>query len=336
MQTKSKLLLLLTLLCLVLCACSASPNYTSAASESPVAMPAPTMSPASGGMQNSFVSKEMSMDMEEAIMDESPMGDHSINSSTGGSDTGAAARSAKRMIITTVNLNLQTKEFDAGVVEVENIVTSLGGFIQDSHVEGENLYGRSGGRSANFTVRVPSQRLGEFFTGVGNIFNITSKSQSSQDITDSYYDTESRLNSLKIQEARLLEMLASSTELQYLIEVQRELANVQYQIDSFTSSKMRMENQVEMSTVHIYLSEVVEYTPVEPAPITFGERLLRTISDSFLSFVTFTQNTILALIWMFPFLLIMTVILVIIIVSAKKKKARKKAALPPVDETPAE
>ena len=325
------LLLILALLCIVFSACSSSPNYTGAvATTSAPSAAQANMMPASGGMRDDSgfnTSKEMVM--EEADFAES----ESNAQMQPGENAVTTAGNAKRMIITTVTLNLETKEFDAGVIEVEKIVADMGGFVQDSYVEGESLYGRHGGRSASFTVRIPSPRLNEFFNGVSNGFNVTSKSQSSQDITDSYYDTEARLNSLKIQEKRLLEMLASSTELQYLIEVQRELANVQYQIDNFTSTKIRMQNQVDMSTVHISLGEVVEYTPVVPDPVTFGERLLDTITSSLTSFVDVSQGLILVLVWMAPFLIIVGILLFVIIFFARKRKANRKALAAQVTPT---
>jgi heme exporter protein D len=160
---------------------------------------------------------------------------------------------------------------------------------------------------------------------VGGTFHITSKQQSGEDITDSYHDNEARLNSLRIQEERLLAMLESAEELQYLIEVQRELSDVQYQIDSYTSSKLRMENQVAMSTVYLYLSEVVEYDPVEPAPITFGQRLQQAAEEAFASFVDFLQGLILSIVWMSPFLIFLAMmigIILLIVIPANRKKRR--------------
>jgi hypothetical protein len=236
----------------------------------------------------------------------------------------AKSVSDNRMIITTVNLHMQTTAFDQGLADVEAIVASYGGFIQDSYVEGMNMFEENGTRSATFTARIPSAQLDDFVDSVGGSFHITNKQQSGEDITDSYHDNEARLNSLRIQEERLLAMLESAEELQYLIEVQRELSDVQYQIDSYTSSKLRMENRVALSTVNLYLNEVVKYDPVEPVPVTFGERLRHTIADSFSSFVEFLQEFILGILWMVPFFLFLlalaAIILLIVLLATRKKR----------------
>lgn len=238
-------------------------------------------------------------------------------------ETSVAA--SNRMIITTVTLQMQTQEFDKGIAEIDAIVANHGGFVQDSNIDGMGMYEKYASRNASFTVRIPSDRLDAFIGGVGDTFHIINKQQSGQDITESYHDNEARLNSLRVQEKRLLEMMETAEELQYLIEVQRELADVQYQIDSYTSSKLRMENQVSMSTVYLYLNEVMEYDPVEPVPVTFGERLRHTASNSFASFVSFLQDFVLAVIWLAPFLIFLAILvgIVVIIIMLATRKSRR-------------
>jgi hypothetical protein len=271
-----------------------------------------------GGFAADYAANDYEEAIEEPAMDETADAASSVN---------VQPVSQNRMIITTVNLHMQTTQFDKGVAEIAAIVESFDGFLQDSYVEGMNMFEENGTRSASFTARIPSARLDDFVNSVGSSFHITNKQQSGEDITESYHDNEARLNSLRIQEERLLAMLESAEELQYLIEVQRELSDVQYQIDSYTSSKLRMENQVALSTVYLDLREVVEYDPVEPAPITFGERLRQTAEDSFAAFVDFVQEFILGILWMAPFLLFLALLaaIIVMIVMLTTRKKRKLA-----------
>jgi hypothetical protein len=304
------------------CSAGSSSSGNEKVSASSVAASSSFMSQTGGIADYDMVEEAVDdyVEMEDAI--EEPAMDGPAESS---SSIEAVSVSSNRMIITTVNLHMQTTAFDQGITEMEAIVASFDGFMQDSYVEGMNMFEENGTRSASFTARIPSARLDDFVDSVGGSFQITNKQQSGEDITDSYHDNEARLNSLRIQEERLLAMLESAEELQYLIEVQRELSDVQYQIDSYTASKLRMENQVAMSTVYLYLNEVVEYDPVESVPVTFGERLQRTAADSFSSFVDFLQEFILGILWMIPFLLFLAVlvaIIVLIVLLATRKKRK--------------
>ncbi|MCL2055692.1 MAG: DUF4349 domain-containing protein [Oscillospiraceae bacterium] len=241
-------------------------------------------------------------------------------------DTMPAPSYASRMIITTWDIQMQTMEFEQGLTDIREIVDRFGGFISDSYVQGDSLLDKgSGRRHARFTARIPSGRLDEFVGGIGGLFHITSQQETGRDITDSYYDNESRLASLRIQERWLLDMMESAEELQYLIEIRRELSSVQYQLDSHMSSKLRMENDVAMSTVILSINEVQEYT--ERKPLSFGERIFSAINGSMRSFGVFLQNAIIAFIWSAPFLLLlglMMVIIIFVILPGSRKRRGKK------------
>jgi hypothetical protein len=268
--------------------------------------------------------------MEEAELPESPA--ENPNLGGGGDDASMVANVSSRMVVKTVNLTLQTTEFDMGVEDIEAVVLDYGGFMQESQVQGKAMFEKYGTRYASFTARIPTEKLESFITEMGQKYNIINKHQSGEDITDRYYDTDARLNSLKVQEQRLIAMLEQAGELEYLLQVERELANVRYEIESLTASLARMQNQVSMSTVYLSLEEVIEYTPVEPVPVTFGERLSRAFSESWLSFKNFMQGLVIAVIWLLPFIILLGVIAAVIIIlslRARKRRKRNAAVLPP-------
>lgn len=319
--------------------CSASQSkYDSAAGvASSQAAAAPAMeSPSFGGA-------EMAKEYDEAGVEMADMAE----------DSGTSLQSLQnvsteeRKIILNVELRMQTLSFDTGVEEIPAIAKGFEGYVQDSYVEGKSLYQDRGSRTASFTIRVPVEKLDAFVDALGGKFNIVFKQQSEKDITDSYYDTKARLTSLEIQEKQLLEMLKQSAELEYLLQVRRELANVQYEIDSLTGAMKRMDSQVSMSTVTAALEEVVEYVQVENVPVTFGQRVSHTIQNSWLSFVKFGQGAVLSAIMMVPFLIVLAIVLLLIALPLRARRKRKKQRMqaqpaqpplytiqPPPDSTP--
>ena len=52
------------------------------------------------------------------------------------------------------------------------------------------------------------------------------------DITDSYFDAQARLDSLRQQEASLLEILSKAEKLEDVVQLQTALSDVRYQIES--------------------------------------------------------------------------------------------------------
>ena len=243
------------------------------------------------------------------------------DSGLGGNSTALQDTAASsRKIITNVNLQMETKTFDNGVDSIAAIVEQFSGYVQSSYVEGKSLYHERGTRSARFTLRVPADRLSEMLSAFSSTFNITSTDQSGNDVTDQYFDIQARLNSLRVQEQQLLKMLEDSKELKYLIEVQKELSSVRYQIETLTSSLNRMDSYVSMSTVNIYLSEVVEYEQLRNEPATFSAELSMTIRESANMFLHFCRNFVLTVVVLFPYLLILLVLLFIILGIRRRKK----------------
>jgi hypothetical protein len=262
--------------------------------------------------------------MADQALPEMGGGDIVENPATaGGGMQPIAAQSRK--IVMTANVNMETKDFDAGVDSIARLIEEAGGFVESSYVEGKSLYDERGARMARFTLRVPADGLTSLIDTFAQSFNITGTGQYGDDITDSYYDTQARINSLQIQQGQLLAMLEESAELQYLLEVRRELSNVQYELESLISSINRMDSQVSMSTVNVDLREVVEYEQLRNTPVSFSEELRMTVAESGENFVRFCRNALLVLIVMLPYLAILAVILfVIICIRRHKKRILKK------------
>ena len=234
-----------------------------------------------------------------------------------------------RKIIKNARLEIQTLSFDRGVEFITGAAVSFGGFVERSFVSGLDMYSERGTRTASFTLRIPAENIDAFIHSLGNNdFNIISRDQYSDDITAHYYDSRARLNSLRIQEERLLSMLENASELEYLLQVEKEIMNVRYEIESLTSALRRMDSSVQFSTVDIALVEVVKYDPVKDAPATFGERISHAFSTSIENFSDFVQGFVIFVVSIFPFLLLIGAITLIIVyfVMRSDKKIKKRMA----------
>ena len=69
--------------------------------------------------------------------------------------------SSVRKIIETVNLSVQTKEFDVLLQNINDQVINLGGYVESSNVSGRE-YDSNDTRFATIKVRIPSEKSGDF------------------------------------------------------------------------------------------------------------------------------------------------------------------------------
>lgn len=239
---------------------------------------------------------------------------------SGASGGGLSLPAGNRKVILTADVSLEAKEFDPALASLLSAVESRGGYIssrEDYGTEYKNVY---------LTVRIPSDRFDDFLSGLSDVANLVHLSQSSEDITESYLQTESYLSSLETQQTRLLELLAQAENLEDLLSIEDRLADVRAQLQYYASLKNSYDSQINYSTVSIELSQVVDYTVLEP---TFGEELLSTLKSTGINFVQFLQNLVLFLITAFPYLVLLCGMVALVWALRRRKAGRnsKKAEI---------
>lgn len=236
-----------------------------------------------------------------------------------------------RKIIKTVNMVSETKEFDSVLFQIEAEVTALGGYIQSSNVYGKS-YENYSNRRASYTIRIPAEKLDGFMNTVGDLMNVTSKTEKVDDITDTYTDIEARLTTLKVEETRLLELLAKAEKLADVITLEERISNVRYEIESYEARIRNYDTLIAFSTVNMEISEVIDYTPEPIKDPTFGERIGEAFSESWKEFAENWKDFTVGLVYALPTLLILAVIaLIIVAVVVIAVKRTKKHNIAPAE-----
>ena len=187
-----------------------------------------------------------------------------------------------RKLVKNSNLNLETKEFDKGLPYLLALIEENGGYIQNQSTRNKSLYNKNERfcREATIVARIPAENFEATEDKISENFNITYKNDYIDDITDNYYDTQAHLNTLQLQEKKLLQLLDKAEELSDIIELEKALAECRANIDSFTGKLKRMDNQVVFSTINITLNEVIEYQDSYNAPLTFSEKIKNSFAIS--------------------------------------------------------
>jgi hypothetical protein len=156
------------------------------------------------------------------------------------------------------------------------------------------------------------------------------------EVTDYYYDTEARLKSLQTQEDQLMKLLEKADKLEVIIQLQNELSNVRYQIESMQGTLRRLDSQVAYSTVTINVREVYESTAIQAPPKTLGQRIAYTFSntwdnivDGVEDFVVFVAGNILLLVFWGA---IIAVVITIVVRRIRRRKIRKTVIKPETED----
>jgi len=244
--------------------------------------------------------------------------DSDTSADTAGADYG-------NKIIKTAYMNMETYDFDETLKKMQDLLKGMGGYVESSSVSGRSLendgYVR---RYAHFEFRVPEASYEAFINSVGDLGNVTNSNEGGQDISYQYMDTEARLNSLEVQEERLLSILEKAEKIEDVISLEQELSRVRYEIESLQGQLRQWDNLVAFSRVSVDVNEVTEYTDITEEPDTLWERIGDTLRRSLKSLVSFLETVLVVLTAVLPFLLLFGAIalVVVLIVRAATRKQR--------------
>lgn len=226
-----------------------------------------------------------------------------------------------RKLIRTVNMEAETETLDTLMTALDEKITQLQGYVEmrESYNGAMGIERRS--RRVDMTIRIPADKLEEFLTHVGNSAHVVSTNESVDDITLTYVATESRMNALKTEEARLLELMEQAKNMSDLLQIEQRLTEVRYELERITSQLMVYDNQVDYSTVNLTVAEVREYTEVTE-PETVWERIASGFGDSLESLGDFFVNLFVFIIVALPYLLVIGVVMVVAILIIRKKRRK--------------
>ncbi len=239
-----------------------------------------------GGGAKTESSNSYAMDMApaEEVWVESPA---AAESGITGDTTSIQNPSGEQKLIIRANIYAETEDLDPLLEALSGQIAALGGYTERQELQNGSAYSTYRYRSAYLTVRIPAARLGEFTQALEGQSNVVSYTETSDDVTLTYVDTQSRMTALQTEQERLLELLSQAENMTDLLEIEARLTDVRYELESVTSRLRVLDNQVDYATVELSIEEVRAYTPV--AEQTLWQRIasgftgnLRDIGDGLL------------------------------------------------------
>jgi len=233
-----------------------------------------------------------------------------------------------RKIIYEGEIRARTKHYDDDLKTILGKLKEYGGYQQEASTEGtapENWQDQ--GRNATLTLRVPSEHFDDFMNVLKGLGKTVSTSVKGRDISETYFDTETRLSSLRIQESRLQDLLKKAATLEDIIEIEKQLEDTTYQIESLQSQLRDYDSLIDYSTVTVYLTEVNEIQSVNPTDEPLGGRISSAFYGVMNVLAKIGEGLVIFFVGGSPILvplIIVGVILIIIFARKKKKKAAMK------------
>lgn len=164
----------------------------------------------------------------------------------------ATNAAANRKLVRNATAELEVASFDESVQKITAFAAEEKGYVSTTSSEKQ----ANGKLRGEIVVKVLPENLDRFLGKLRGIGELKNQALTTEDVTKTYFDTESRLKNARLMEQRLIEILKTkSKDVADLLEVEKELGRVREEIETMQGELKFMDSQVAFATVTITLAE---------------------------------------------------------------------------------
>ena len=233
-----------------------------------------------------------------------------------------------RKLIRDVSLSFESSDLLSFTDKLRNKAAELSGYVEREDIGEEDSFSKR--RTASLTIRIPTEKLDTFLAFSEGEAKLLRKGESARDITLEYHDIEAKKRALEVEQERLLELVARAESMDAIISLEQRLSDIRYQLDSMSSSLRLYDNQVQYSTVEIYVSE--RSIPSSSQKDSFSVRLRTGLLENLDNIRENGVELLLGFLILLPQLLFLVLLLLLLLFMVKRIRRRagkRKAASSP-------
>ena len=266
---------------------------------------------------DSYSTKESVADSDMGMVEPEPVASNGAQNGDDGWDLSG------QKIVYTATMKLQTTEYDKATEGIKGLIEAHHGFISSENVR--QVSSKSSAKILDITVRVPAAEYDAFVAEAGDVATVSSFSSEADNVTRQYSETQSLIESLEVQEKRLLELEAQAANVEDLLDIEDRLQSVRSNLTIQRNALSRLDTDVSYSTVMITLTDVSETGSTPSVREGLGERLGSGAVEAWDDFVEGLEDFLVDVVSVWPQLLITIAIVVLIIVLLVKRSKKVKA-----------
>jgi molybdopterin converting factor small subunit len=206
-------------------------------------------------------------------------------------------------LIKTADCRFQTEDVSLVTSSIESISTGYGAYIADSKLS--MSYGTI---EQSLTIRVPAEKFEELLREIDGLSTRTDyRNVSASDVSKEFVDLESRLKTKREVHARYTAILRDKTgTIEDVLAAERQIGQIQEEIEATISRLNYLKEKVSYSTIMVRYYQLVEHQPLAQEENFFTE-----INDAFLSGLAGAKTSVIAILHIWPLILLSIPLIVI-------------------------
>lgn len=211
---------------------------------------------------------------------------------------------SQRRLIRRGEIRLRVNDTDAASDAVRTLTDDRDGFVTASNREVRERNNETWS-TATVVIRVPSESFAASFATLEGLGAVRNAETETEDVTEQLVDIEARLENLRAERDRLRELYEDANETEDVLAVQRELADVQEEIERLEARQQALERDVAYATITVHLEEAPPDAPEpEPEAAWYETGLVSAFLDSVGGVATAVRALAVALAYAAPYVLV--------------------------------
>ena len=156
-------------------------------------------------------------------------------------------------LIGTSSLQAHTQNLEETIQSLEVVVNKHGGQIVSRH-QSDPLY--TAQKTASFTIQIPVDHWSVTLTDLRSVLgHIEDEQLSVQDVTRDVVDLQARLSVARAQEESYLALLKTTSKVEEILAIQRELSPIRSTIESLEAQQRYYGNQTQTHQLSLFITE---------------------------------------------------------------------------------
>lgn len=210
--------------------------------------------------------------------------------------------SRRPQLIKKANLSLDVDSVEESFDKVREIVTMQQGDVLSLDDRGNSRTDAPNQtrRRIEFQMRVPQQNLDATLDALTGLGTVQDRTITTEDVSAQLVDVQARINNARKSEAALQEIMSRSGEIDDVLDVSRELAEVRQDIERMAAQQKSWQTQVRYSTISLTLESILPVASTQEAP-SFSNKISDSWESATSSVGDFTTDLLQLGIWLLAY-----------------------------------
>ncbi|KLI22386.1 DUF4349 domain-containing protein [Brachyspira hyodysenteriae] len=157
----------------------------------------------------------------------------------------STSETLERKLIVSVDIRVNSKDVEKSYKSIEEKLKEYNGYFDNVESSKNRYY---------LTIRIPKENLYTFIDFIEQNEKVENKNINTQDVTETYYDTENRIKNREVLLEKLRNYLREAKNIDEILKVEDRINTLTYEIESMKGNLKNLQSSVDYSRVTLNIS----------------------------------------------------------------------------------